>query len=64
MYYDKTEKIEINQIDEFLSNKKNTVVSTLPQLWLIGKNGSKVDALSAHYVALVALSKAVNMIFW
>jgi len=40
------------------------VVSTLPQLWMIGKLGGKVDALSAHYVALIALSRAVDMFFW
>lgn len=40
------------------------VVSTLPQLWMMGRLGGKVDALSAHYVALIALSRAVDMIFW
>merc|ERR1719240_171176 len=40
------------------------VVSTLPQLWMIGKIGSKVDALSAHYVFLVAVSRFTDMIFW
>lgn len=40
------------------------VVSTLPQLWMMGKLGGKVDALSAHYVALIALSRTVDMIFW
>lgn len=40
------------------------VVSTLPQLWMIGKIGGKVDALSAHYVALIAFSRSVDMIFW
>lgn len=40
------------------------VVSTLPQLWMIGKIGGKVDALSAHYVFLIAVSRFVDMIFW
>lgn len=40
------------------------VVSTLPQLWMMGKNGGKVDALSAHYVALIAVSRTTDMIFW
>lgn len=40
------------------------VVSTLPQLWMMGKLGGKVDALCAHYVALIGLSRAVDMIFW
>lgn len=40
------------------------VVSTLPQLWMIGKLGGKFDALSAHYVALVACARVVDMIFW
>merc|ERR1719265_46653 len=40
------------------------VISTLPQLWMINKIGGRVDALSAHYVALVAFSRVVDMIFW
>lgn len=40
------------------------VVSTLPQLWMIGKLGGKFDALSAHYVALVAVARVVDMVFW
>lgn len=40
------------------------VVSTLPQLWMIGKMGGKVEAISAHYVALVAVARIVDMIFW
>jgi len=40
------------------------VVSTLPQLWMIGKLGGKIDALSAHYVALIAFARLVDMIFW
>jgi len=40
------------------------VVSTLPQLWMVGKCGGKIDALSAHYVALVAFARLVDMIFW
>jgi len=40
------------------------VVSTLPQLWMIGKLGGKIDALSAHYVALIALSRSIDLIFW
>lgn len=40
------------------------VLSTLPQLWMIGKLGGKIDALSAHYVALIAFSRAIDMIFW
>jgi len=33
------------------------VISTLPQLWMIGKRGGKADALSAHYVFLIACSR-------
>lgn len=40
------------------------VVSTLPQLWMIGRLGGKVDALCAHYVALIAVSRALDVVFW
>lgn len=40
------------------------VVSTLPQLWMMGKLGGRVEALSAHYIALIAVSRAVDMLFW
>lgn len=40
------------------------VVSTLPQLWMIGKLEGKCDFLSAHYIALVAIARTVDLIFW
>jgi hypothetical protein len=40
------------------------VVSMLPQLWMIGKIGGKVGAVSAHYVALVAVARSIDVVFW
>jgi len=40
------------------------VVSMLPQLYLINKAGNKLDALCAHYVALISFSRLVDTIFW
>jgi len=40
------------------------VVSTLPQLWMIGRQKGQADALSAHYVALIVVSRCVAAVFW
>ncbi|CAD7958643.1 unnamed protein product [Amoebophrya sp. A120] len=40
------------------------VMSTMPQLYMIHKQEGKVDALSAHYVFLVAVSRAMDTVFW
>lgn len=34
-------------------------VSVLPQLWLITRNGGKVDALMCHYIAMMALGRGL-----
>lgn len=34
-------------------------VSVLPQLWLITRNSGKVDALMCHYIAMMALGRAL-----
>mmetsp|Transcript_3018 Transcript_3018/g.6995 ORF Transcript_3018/g.6995 Transcript_3018/m.6995 type:complete len:301 (+) Transcript_3018:262-1164(+) len=40
------------------------VMSTMPQLWMIHKAEGKIDALSAHYVFLVAISRLLDTVFW
>jgi len=40
-----------------------SVFAVLPQLWLINQNGGKVDSFTAHYIAAMALSRAVSGIF-
>ncbi|CAD7962501.1 unnamed protein product [Amoebophrya sp. A25] len=37
------------------------VMSTMPQLWMINRLAGKFDALSAHYVFLVALSRVPRL---
>jgi len=39
------------------------VVAVLPQLWLIGKTGGRVEALTGHYIAAMAVSRALNGMF-
>jgi hypothetical protein len=39
------------------------VIAVLPQLWLITKTGGKVEALTSHYVAAMAVSRALSGIF-
>jgi len=36
-----------------------SVVAVLPQLWLITKSGGRVEALTSHYVAALALSRVM-----
>jgi hypothetical protein len=38
-------------------------IAMLPQLWMCGSRG-EVDALAAHYVALMFLSRALTWSFW
>jgi len=40
-----------------------SVVAVLPQLWLIHKNSGKVEALTSHYIAAIALSRALSGVF-
>lgn len=40
-----------------------SVVAVLPQLWLISKNKGKVEALTSHYIAAMALSRMMSGIF-
>lgn len=38
-------------------------VAVLPQLWLIARNGGSVDALTSHYVAMMAVSRILSGFF-
>jgi len=40
-----------------------SVVAVLPQLWLIARNKGKVEALTSHYIAAIALSRALSGVF-
>lgn len=40
-----------------------SVVAVLPQLWLIARNGGKVEALTSHYIAAIAASRALSGAF-
>jgi len=40
-----------------------SVVSVLPQLWLISKTGGRVEALTSHYIFVLALSRALSGTF-
>jgi len=40
-----------------------SVLAVMPQLWLISKTGGKVEALTAHYIAAMAASRALSGIF-
>lgn len=40
-----------------------SAVAVMPQLWLISKTGGKVEALTSHYIAAMALSRALSGTF-
>merc|ERR1719436_1297192 len=40
-----------------------SVVSVIPQLWLISKTGGRVEALTSHYIFVLAVSRALSGIF-
>lgn len=40
-----------------------SVIAVLPQLWLIARTGGQVESLTSHYIAAVALSRALAGIF-
>jgi hypothetical protein len=40
-----------------------SVIAVLPQLWLITRTGGKVEALTSHYIAAMAASRALSGIF-
>lgn len=40
-----------------------SAVAVLPQLWLIGKTGGRVEALTSHYITAMALSRALSGMF-
>jgi len=39
-------------------------ISMLPQLWLLTKMGGKVEAMTAHFVAAICVSRALAFTFW
>mmetsp|Transcript_9160 Transcript_9160/g.21997 ORF Transcript_9160/g.21997 Transcript_9160/m.21997 type:complete len:271 (+) Transcript_9160:109-921(+) len=39
-------------------------VALLPQLWMMTRIGGEVEALTAHFVAAVCVSRFLNLIFW
>merc|ERR1719168_224092 len=39
------------------------VVAVLPQLWLISRHGGRVEALTSHFIAMMAVSRALSGIF-
>lgn len=39
------------------------VVAVLPQLWLMTRTGGRVDALTSHYIAMMALGRLLSGIF-
>jgi len=40
-----------------------SVVAVLPQLWLIARTGGRVEALTSHYIAVLAISRALSGTF-
>lgn len=40
-----------------------SVVAVLPQLWLITRTGGRIEALTSHYIAAMAVSRAMSGIF-
>jgi ER lumen protein retaining receptor len=40
-----------------------SAVAVMPQLWLISKTGGKVEPLTAHYIAAMAISRALSGTF-
>jgi len=39
-------------------------VSMLPQLWMMARAGSEVEALTSHFIALTALARFFSLYFW
>jgi len=39
-------------------------IAMLPQLWLMVRKGGEVEALTSHYVASIAISRALAFAFW
>jgi len=39
------------------------VVAVLPQLWLISRHGGRVEALTSHFIAMMAVSRALSGVF-
>jgi hypothetical protein len=40
------------------------IVVMLPQLWMMARMGGKVDTMTAHFVAMFALSTVLSFTFW
>lgn len=40
-----------------------SALAVMPQLWLISKTGGKTEALTAHYIAAMAASRALSGVF-
>mmetsp|Transcript_52501 Transcript_52501/g.94148 ORF Transcript_52501/g.94148 Transcript_52501/m.94148 type:complete len:282 (-) Transcript_52501:120-965(-) len=40
-----------------------STLAVFPQLWLISKTGGKVQALTSHYIACMAISRALSGVF-
>jgi len=47
----------------WLSGLFVSTLAVLPQLWLISKNGGRVQALTSHYIAAMAVSRLLSGIF-
>mmetsp|Transcript_12144 Transcript_12144/g.19205 ORF Transcript_12144/g.19205 Transcript_12144/m.19205 type:complete len:252 (+) Transcript_12144:90-845(+) len=41
-----------------------SVVSVLPQLWVINKTGGVIQACTGHYIAMLAISRLLSGICW
>jgi len=39
-------------------------VSMLPQLWMMGRAGGEVEALTSHFIALTAAARLFSLCFW
>lgn len=39
-------------------------IAMIPQLWLIAKSGGVVEAVTSHYIAMMALSRLLSATFW
>jgi len=40
-----------------------SVVAVLPQLWLITRTGGRIEALTSHYIAAMAIGRALSGVF-
>merc|ERR1719420_2045906 len=40
------------------------MLAMMPQLWMMSKVGGALEALSSHYIAGIAASRGVSLIFW